>query len=481
MSTPKLRFLLFLLLSCINLYAQDTASIPLQQLPKKYLADIATKVDKYSNRLTSKTEKTLEKLSRWENKIKTVLEKTSPETAQKLFAPGQITFTTALQKYKEGKSISDGYTARYDQYRDQLTTQLKYLEEKKEALQTKYVKPLVESKRKIAGLEDNVENTEALQQFITERKKQLMQEALKHLGKSKYLQKINKEAFYYTETLRNYKEIFNEPGKAEETALNILNKVPFFKKFMQENSQLASLFGPPQGVSGSPPGAGGIAGLQTRASVNALIQDRIAGGGPNAMQAVQQNIQQAQAELSKLKDKLLKAAGAGGDADMPDFKPNMQKTKTLAQRMEYGLNFQSIKSSSLLPSGVDIGLSIGYKINDKSVAGIGVSYKFSMGTIDKLKFSHEGIGLRSFMDWKLKKQFFVSGGFEMNHHASFKNVSALQQMDAWQQSGLLGVSKKIAVKSKLMKAGKLQLLYDFLHRQHVPVSQPVVFRIGYEL
>ena len=70
MSIPKLRFLLFLLLSCINLYAQDTASIPLQQLPKKYLADIETKVDKYSNRLTSKTEKTLEKLSRWENKYR---------------------------------------------------------------------------------------------------------------------------------------------------------------------------------------------------------------------------------------------------------------------------------------------------------------------------------------------------------------------------------------------------------------------------
>ena len=70
MSIPKLRFLLFLLLSCINQYAQDTASIALQQLPKKYLADIQTKVDKYSNRLTSKTEKTLEKLSRWENKYR---------------------------------------------------------------------------------------------------------------------------------------------------------------------------------------------------------------------------------------------------------------------------------------------------------------------------------------------------------------------------------------------------------------------------
>ena len=110
-------------------------------------------MNKYSNRLSSKTEKTLEKLSRWENKIKSLLEKASPETAQKLFAPGQTTFTTLLQKYKEGKSISEGYKASYDQYRDQLTTQLKYLEEKKASLDARYVKPLAEGKKKINELE----------------------------------------------------------------------------------------------------------------------------------------------------------------------------------------------------------------------------------------------------------------------------------------------------------------------------------------
>lgn len=81
-----------------------------------------------------------------------------------------------------------------------------------------------------------------------------------------------------------------------------------------------------------------------------------------------------------------------------------------------------MKSRSILPGGADIGLSIGYKLNNHSVVGFGTSYKAGLGSIEKIKVSHEGIGLRSFMDWKLKKQFFVSGGFEMNYNSSFKNI-----------------------------------------------------------
>jgi hypothetical protein len=50
------------------------------------------KVDKYYSRITSKTEKTLVRLAKWENKIKQLLQKASPETAQRLFADKEATF-----------------------------------------------------------------------------------------------------------------------------------------------------------------------------------------------------------------------------------------------------------------------------------------------------------------------------------------------------------------------------------------------------
>jgi hypothetical protein len=54
-------------------------------------------------------------------------------------------------------------------------------------------------------------------------------------------------------------------------------------------------------------------------------------------------------------------------------------------------------------------------------------------------------------------------------------------MNAWQQSGLIGISKVVSVKSKFFKNTKLQLLWDFLSYQQVPQNQAIVFRVGYNI
>jgi hypothetical protein len=359
------------------IHAQADSTVQsLQQLSSRYITTVDTKIEKYSHRLSSKTEKALAKLSRWENKIKGLLQKVNPEAAQRLFGSSQTTFSSLLQKLKEGKSIAEQYKVRYDEYRDKLTTNLNYLQQQKEKLDNKLVKPVQEATQKATELEQDVQNSEALEQFIKERKKQLIDESLKYIGKSKYLTKINKEAYYYVETLRNYKEIFSDKEKAEETALSILNKIPAFQKFVQQNSMLASLFRMPGSSSTTNPAS--LAGLQTRVQMNALIQDRIAAGGPNAQNQIRANIQQAQDELNKLKDKVLNNGNSSPDADFPPSGVrglNKQKTKTLKQRLEFGSNLQFAKNNSLVPTTADIGLSLGYKLNDKSVIGLGASYK----------------------------------------------------------------------------------------------------------
>jgi hypothetical protein len=477
MSLFRLCIILLIVCASINCEGQtDSVLQSLQQVPLKYIKQVDSKIDKYTSRITNKTEKTLTKLSKWENKIKTLLEKVNPEAAQRLFANSQLTFTAALEKYKKGEAVITAQRVKYDEYRDKLTSSLGYLDQQKNKLDEKLISPIKNAKQRVEELEKEEASSEAMQLFIKERRKQLMDQAFQYLGNSKYLQKINKESYYYIETLRNYKEIFSDKKKAEQAALTLLNKIPAFSKFIQENGMLAKLFGSPTGGGAT---TASLAGLQTRASVNALIQNQIAAGGPNAAQQIQQNIQQAQSELSKLKDKVLKAGGSSSDMEMPDFKPNEQKSKTFKQRIELGSNFQFAKNNSLVPTTADIGLSLGYKINDKSVIGIGGSYKMGMGSINHISITHQGIGLRSFVDWKLKKQFFISGGYEMNYNAQFKNIQQLQQYNQWQQSALVGLSKKINVKTKFFKSTKLQLLYDMLAKQHVPVSQPVVFRIGY--
>jgi hypothetical protein len=471
-------FLLIILMACGSLCkAQGDSTIEsLQQLPLKYINQLDNKIDKYSNRISSKTEKTLTKLAKWENKIHSLLQKASPETAERLFGNNQTTFTTLLQKIQEGKSIAENYQTKYDSYRDKLTTNLKYLQQQKDNVKGKLVKPVTEASQKLSKLEDNVKNSEALEQFIKERKKLLLDQCFLYIGKNKYLQKISQENFYYIETLRNYKELFHDSKKAEQTALAILNKIPAFSKYMQENSMLASLFGSPSAIS-TP---ANLAGLQTRASVQGLIQQQIAAAGPNAIANFQQNLQTAQSQLSRLKDKVLKAGGNSSDMEIPDFKPKETKSRTFKQRLVFGTNIQTQKATNYFPSRSDLGLSLGYKANDKSLIGIGASISLGLGQgWNNIRLSSQGIGLRSFIDYKLKKQFFVSGGFEMNYLTGFTNVQQLQPFNTWQQSGLVGITKKIAVKTKWFKGTNLQLLYDLLANQNPGISKPLVFRVGY--
>jgi len=475
---PKLLFIVSIVL-CVPFicFAQiDSTLEALKAIPVKYISKIDNKIEKYCSHINGKTEKSLSKLSRWEIKIKDILDKVSPETSEKLFGNNQTTFSTLLKKVQEGKAIAEGYKTKYNEYRDKLTTSIKYLEEQKDKLDKNLANPINTAKKKLEELEQDVSNTEAVEAFIKERKKQLINEAAKYIGKSKYLTKIDKEAYYYVETLRNYKEIFSDKKKAEEVALKLLNKIPAFTKFMQDNSMLAQLFGSPN----NPASMASLQGLQTRASVNALIQNQVAAGGPNALEIMQQNFQQAQAELSKLKDKVMQIGGTSSEANIPNFKPNNQKSKTFLQRLEYGSNFQFAKNNSLMPTTADIALSLGYKLNDKSVVGIGASYKMGLGSLQRISISHQGIGVRSFIDWKLKWQIFVTGGYEVNYNAQFKNLTVLKQYNDWQQAGLVGLTKKINVKTKFFKGTSIQLLYDMLYRQHNPVSQPVLFRMGYK-
>jgi hypothetical protein len=491
-----------LLLCTMQSRAQDSTSASvadtLIHLPLKYFNQIDNKIDKYSNRIISKTEKTLTRLSKWENKIKALLQKANPEAAERLFGNNQTTFSTLLQKLQEGKTIAENYELKYDEYRDKLRSSVSYLQQQKDALKTKVIDPLKQADEKLTALEDNIKNSEALQQFIKERKKKLIDQSIQYIGNSKYLQKIAKENYYYVETLRNYKELFHDEKKAEQVALTLLNKIPAFTKFIEQNSMLAKLFGPPGGPIPPSGGGGALAGLQTRASVQQNLINRFGvaafsppsggvGGG-----VMQQNFQQAQTELSKLKDKILKAGGSSGDMEIPDFKPNETKTKTFKQRLEFGTNLQTQKATNFFPNRTDIGLSLGYKLGNKSIIGIGASYSLGLGRgWNNIRISSEGASARTFLESKIKGSFFLSGAYELNYREQIRITNGVVAPPSgparagadggWgpQQSGLLGISKTVSVKSKLFKKTSVKLLWDFMSYRQIPRSQPIIFRVGY--
>jgi hypothetical protein len=473
------KLIIFIIFSCWQcvLYGQkDSARLPFNQLPAKYFNAISSRADKYYSSITSKTEKTLEKLARWEEKIHTLLQKASPETAQRLFGNNQLTFSALLKKYSDGKTAVNVYMAKYDEYRDKLTNTIKYLDEKREELNKAVVVPLNGAKEKINCLNSQLGNTETIEKFIKQRKKQLLQQAMQYIGKSKYLQKINKEAYYYFETLRNYKEIFSDPKKIEETAIKLLKKIPAFNEFLQKNSMLASLFGFPGGNS-NPNGTVGL--LQSRAMVQMAAQNQLRAGGPNPQQVFQQAMQLAQGQLNQLRQQVAKWGGGDSDFDIPDFVPNSQKSKKFLQKIELSANIQNAKHNSVFPFSSDIGFSAGYKPNNKLIAGIGGSYRIGWGSLDNIKITHQGVGLRSFLDWKIRGGLYISGGYEQNYFSEIRNIQQLRNYSAWKSSALLGISKKYNIGKK--KKGEMKLLYDFFSQTKVPKTSAVLFRIGFGL
>lgn len=423
------------------------------------------------NNLSRESVKYLKKLEKQENRInKKLYELDSLSTAGKMSVAEK--YEGFINGFKEKKDkLGEVNLNEYNSYIDTLTTSLSFLT--KMGRDPKASLPM----EKLDELKDKFNQSAKVNEFITERKqqiKQLLSQYTKLPGSiKKQYDKLCKTAYYFKAEVNEYKSMLKDPKKIEETGIKVLKEIPAFQKFMKENSQLASLFGFPADYGT----VASLAGLQTRASVQNLIQQRIAVGGTNAMAGVRQNLSAAQTELGKLKDKLNKLGGGSGDLEMPDFKPSLPKTKPFLKRLEYGCNVQFSKNNQWVPSAANIGLSLGYKINSKCSAGIGVSYSVGLGTVQHIEITSQGTGLRSYLDWKIRKSFYASGGYEMNYNTAFKNIEELKNESAWQRSALLGISKKYKITKKMK--GNVQLLYDLLAYRHVPVSQPFLFRLGY--
>jgi hypothetical protein len=190
-------------------------------------------------------------------------------------------------------------------------------------------------------------------------------------------------------------------------------------------------------------------------------------------------MQLAQSKLNSLKQQLAQYGSSGAGMDLPaGFQPNGQKTKTFLKRIEYGVNVQFAQSSYAFPATANLGLTLGYKINDKSTIGVGGSYMAGMGTgWGDIAFSNQGVGLRSYMDWKIKKSYYVTGGYEENYMTQFSSIAELRNVSAWQKSALIGLERKYKISSKL--TGNVQVLFDALYRQEIPQGQAIKCRVGY--
>ncbi len=467
---------------CCSYGQIDSTAMMLAKFPNRIFAKINSKASSLDDALTKQTEKYLQRLARKEKKIQNRLYKLDSNAAKNLFNGTQAKYA-ALENSMTNTVSTNGspLTGEYLPYVDSLKSSISFAQKNPALLN---VSPKVQAQinaslAQFNQLQNNFTNADQVKAYIQQRKqafKDQLQQYMQNSAMKKYLDQYNQDCYYFSEQIREYKEALNDPDLMLQKALVILNKIPAFTHFIQQNGQLAGLFGIPSDYGS----AEGLVGLQTRDQVQQLMNGQISEGGAGGMAAFQSNLETAHDQLDQFKDKLAKLGGGSGDIDMPDFKPNNQKTKSLMQRLEIGVNLQTTRANGYFPSETAIGISLGYLVSNKITAGIGGSYIAGWGSgINHIRFSNQGAGVRLFADLKIGKTLYISGGFEENYVTPFTSLAQLQTSSMWQRSGLIGLSKMVSLPGKVVKKTKVSILWDFLSFSQVPPSQSFVFRVGY--
>lgn len=325
----------------------------------------------------------------------------------------------------------------------------------------------------LGEVHSSLQQAELFQEQLGERIN-MIKDKLLQMGKLKELKKLQEKFYYYQQQVEEYRSILNKPDMIMAKTLQLLQQSKLFKDFFARNSQLSQLFMMPGSSSMVDPSY--LAGLQTVNSLQNLLQQRLGLSGTALQSQLQAPSPGVQQLMSQLQEKLSIKSGGEPEA-LPNFKPNGMKNRSVWQRIEFGTNLQA-QRAGFFPSTLDIAATAAYKLSKKNAIGIGVSYKLGLGEVFKdVKLSHQGLGLRSFVEMQWKGNLFIAGGYEMNYRTEIRDINSLRDISAWQRSGLIGLNRKFNAGGKL--TGNVQLLWDFLSYTQIPKAQPFVFRFGY--
>ena len=488
--------MLLLYLLPMHSYAQEVpAAVPpgkFQDLSAGFLNGVQSKAAALNERLATRTKKYLARLIRSEAILQSKIASTDPEGARSLFNHSAERYGSLGQQIsKDSGSSSRAITGEYQPHMDSLRGALSFLQQNQAWVHSaalpsavgtaasKVPQSLQGAVASVQTFEARMQDANQIKAYIQERKAAIGSYLNQHAaikGLSSQYKSMSQDLYYYSQQVRQYKELFDQPGRLEQKAMALLSQSVSYQSFMVTHSQLSGLYTLPSTYGSSQ----GVEGLQTKEMVAAHIQGQIAAGGPGGAAALQSNLQSAEAHLNNFKNKLSQLGAGSGDIQAPDFKPNDQKVKSLWKRLEYGFNFQTSRTNYYFPNVADLGVSLGYKVSDRLTAGAGASYKLGIGNgWNNIAFSSQGVGLRSFTAMQVKGSISVRAGLEYNYETPFTSLQQINHLSYWTRSGLVGIAKTVAMKSRLLKKTEVQLLWDFLSYQQVPKTQSILFRVGY--
>ena len=291
----------------------------------------------------------------------------------------------------------------------------------------------------------------------------------------KDVQKIKEISQIAKAQVQEFKNLIENPVPKVERLIDLAVQQQSFEGFFAQNAELSKLFKSPSlSMGGNKPDPG----LQTVAQLEKQIEDRLGTSGKSLLAKQQQNGQQAISGVQT--DMLNTILGANGNsAGEPQI--NTESVKPDSKRLSFSTDIRSQRSNGWLPAYSEIGLNLGYRLSQRFIGGFGVSGRVGWGKgFSDFKVSMEGVGIRSFVDYKIKGGFYATGGFEAIYDPLPDLQSRVTTFSQWQKNGLIGLKKGFRIKNGFIKGASMKLMWNYLSYSQKGVVPPFDFRIGYD-
>jgi hypothetical protein len=273
------------------------------------------------------------------------------------------------------------------------------------------------------------------------------------------LRRMEKERYYYTAQINEYRKPLRDPSNLDEKLMTALRNDPRFADFM------ATLPAKPQNP----------AKMQPRQLVQQMIKSQAEAidADPATL------ISDAKRRGPELLGSLTKFGNVDNAAQIPKFTPNPYKTKSFWQRIDIGFNLQFDNRNPFMPSTVVAGAQAAFKFDPKFSMGVLANYRFGLGDITNIQFSHAGAGYGGFANYKIWKNVGAQVGFERNWRVGNGGIGEIRYPATWTSSVLMGLTYEYGIGKKMR--GTMGVFFDCRYKQHTPKTNAVLWRMGWKM
>jgi ribosomal protein S8 len=477
----SLTLLVLLCIASVRLYAQE--EVQTLQHGRKYLDINIHALDKYNTRLQHQQERLIKKLKRKEFRFAVkLLHKDS--AAYESYKAQNLTYDSIGKLLRpDSATVAAKFKRRSNDVIDSLKGVTLFLQSK--TSQTGNTTDLQTYNSELGKLNSELNYRKYINDLISQRTTKLKGlTGLMKNGDFPVLNSIAKQVFYGKAKMKAYKDMADEPSKAEEKALEYLQGVKGFDKSVEKAT--ASEGTSMQNLSPDVTGAElERMGFQTKQQVLSGLTQRLGKGIPGFKEKFNAGVQNFQAGLADAK----KAKSSIKDIkniSKPSFKVNPMRGLPFRKRLEKQYDWQTIKSTlNGQPAVLELSGMVAFKHTPNLAYGLGLKTDLGLGTNwSHIHFTWQGLGFKSYVTWQWQYGLGAYGGYErlylktlfQDKEMTSESVPvSAHSNNNWQESALLGLTKSYNINEKWR--GSIQVLYDFWARDR-GVSCPVIIRFA---